>query len=212
MFFEMYMCENTLFEIYNKNLGDIIVSRFHQDTVGMYSIYSAVTDYDFTRADIEKGEEFFDIIPSKDASFHGMRLKSGVKIDQFNDFFPLLVFFHERVHHNQIFSSVYGLLLWRLHRQIHTKMGFIIRKLRESDVQQEAFLPLFDWYKSSSFKLIKTANPNPDKSFIAVLEKLFGISEDQYNGFYANNIEQNFRDLDLLRTFLDLIQNCDIPN
>ena len=187
--------------------------RFHRDIIGQYLINPAVIECFFDRSSLERGRKFVERSGCKEESFYeikvkqyGIKAKSGTKIGHFKDFSPLLALYHEQVHHTRLFSTVYGLFLWRLQRQIRTKMGFIIRKLRESDIQRECFFPLLDWYNSVAFEKIKTANPCSDSLFIETIEKLFGISQEQYNRGYAGNIEFNFDQLNLLIQFRNLIR------
>ena len=149
-------------------------------------------------------------IPSKEDFFTALSTKSEVEIDRIEDIFPFLVWIHERTHHSQLLSTVYGLLLWRLHHQIHTKMQFLIGKIRESDIQKECVFPLLDWYKSASFQKIKKMNPYPDRKFINNLERIYGVNESQYQANYANNVKQNFRELELLLYFSHLLHSKDM--
>ena len=134
-----------------------MTAEFSHTVVGNYSTYSAVSEYFFKYAEIEKGFKYFERIPANETSFYATQTRKNMKIDHIEDVFPPSVRFHERAHHIQLLSSVFGLFLWRLYHQIYTKMGFIVQKISESDIQNSCSTPLIEWYCSNSFKRIENA-------------------------------------------------------
>lgn len=175
-------------------------------TLGYYDTYCAVSEYSFNYSEIKRGGKYFERIPSKIPSFYATATRKNMKIERIEDILPITVRMHERVHHAQLLSSVFGLFLWRLYHHCYLKMGFIVGKIRESDLQYSCFTPLIKWYNSEEFKEIGKAIPKVDETFLKNIYKIYGKTEEDYIREYPARIILAFRDLFLFLDFLDFIQ------
>lgn len=184
--------------VYQRNIKSIL---------GKYSYYSAVSVYFFDYEGIIRGRRYFENIPSKHPLFNATQTRKNVQIKDINEIFPMLIRGHERTHHTQLLSSVYGLLLWRLYNQIFTNMGFIVRKLGESDLINSCSIPLIEWYFSNPSEEINNSIPQPDDIFLNNLNEQLGISFEEYQKEYSSRIKHVFLELLLFLKFFDTIQN-----
>lgn len=174
--------------------------------LGDYNTYCAVSEYFFSYSEILNGRKFFKRIPAKKNGFHATATRNNMKIERIEDILPILIRAHERVHHNQLLSSVYGSLLWRLYHHCYLEMGFIVGKLNETELQYSCFIPLFDWYNSDKFKEIYKVVPKANMTFLKNIYKEYGKTEEDYKKEYPLRLKNAFQDLDLFLCFLELIQ------
>lgn len=169
---------------------------------GVFFANAAVIHAQDSWDDVMKARAKFTVdVPATVPGRFGWRPRDDVSVDALNEIVPLLTNTHERFHYQQVVSTPFGLLEWRVLTCIRDDVAFLVSVLeRSKSTHDQVALPILEWMSDGGLGLVLA-----DMRAIAAAAQGRNLAEQKYHRRLQSSVVQTLKGAYTLLVFLNAL-------